>query len=110
MFPNSFLFRQNLLYVRDGPPRLQVLQHCHESPMAGHFGVRKTLDLISRHCWWPLLRNFVEGYVQSCDIYVVDQRVVVTDPMAYYNHFPFRKLIGSRYLWTSLLISQFQKI
>ena len=64
----GFLFRRNLLYVPDGPPRLQVLQHCHDSPMAGHFGVRKTLDLISRHYWWPRLRHFVEEYVRSCDI------------------------------------------
>ena len=33
-------------------------------------------------------------------IYVVDQRVLVIDPMAYYNHFPFRKLLGSWYIGT----------
>ena len=43
----GFLFWQNLLYVPNGPPRLQILQHCHDTPMAGHFGVRKTLELIS---------------------------------------------------------------
>ena len=44
----GFPFRQNLLYVPNGPPRLQVLQHCHGIPMAEHFGVRKILELVSR--------------------------------------------------------------
>ena len=44
------------MYVPDGPPRLQVLQHCHDSPMAG-FGGRKTLELTSRHYWWKLVQT-----------------------------------------------------
>jgi transposase InsO family protein len=64
---DGLLFRQNLLYVPDGPSRLQVLQHCHDTPMAGHFGIHKTFELISRRYWWPQLRQFVEDYVRSCD-------------------------------------------
>ena len=64
---DGLLFRQNLLYVPDGPSRLQVLHHCHDVPMAGHFGIHKTFELISRRYWWPRLREFVKDYVRSCD-------------------------------------------
>ena len=64
---DNLLFRNNLLYVPDGRSRLLILQHCHDMPMAGHFGVHKTLELVSRHYWWPHLRNYVEDYIRSCD-------------------------------------------
>ena len=65
---NGLLFRNNILYVPDGPSRLQVLKYCHDNPMAGHFGINKTLELVSRNYWWPKLREFVQDYVHSCDV------------------------------------------
>jgi hypothetical protein len=65
---DGLLFRNKHLYVPDGPARLQVLQHCHDMPMAGHFGVHKTLELVTRNYWWPQLRTFIEDYVRTCDI------------------------------------------
>ena len=41
----------------------QVLEHCHDAPMAGHFGIAKTMELVKRSFWWPHLQNFVEDYV-----------------------------------------------
>ena len=35
--------------------------------MAEHFGVHKTLELVSRNYWWPHLHNYVEDYICSCD-------------------------------------------
>ena len=46
-----------------------VLQSCHDSPLAGHFGVAKTLELVAPDCWWPGLRRTVETFVRSCDTY-----------------------------------------
>ena len=45
---DNLVFRNNVLYVLDGHSRLLILQHCHDMPMAGHFGVHKTLELVSR--------------------------------------------------------------
>ena len=64
---DGLLFYKNLLYVPDGSPRLQVLEHCHDAPMAGHFGIAKTMELVKRSFWWPHLQNFVEDYVCTCD-------------------------------------------
>jgi hypothetical protein len=34
---------------------LQVLEHCHDARMAGHFGIAKTMELVKRSFWWPHL-------------------------------------------------------
>ena len=65
---DGLLFRNNRTYIPNGPSRLQVLQHCHDSPLAGHFGVLKTLELVTRNYWWPQVRQFVIDYVSTCDV------------------------------------------
>lgn len=44
-----------------------VILECHDARMACHFGISKTLHLVSRHFWWPRLRADVEHYVRHCD-------------------------------------------
>ena len=44
----------------------QVISIAHDSPMAGHLGVRKTHDMILNHFWWPTLRKDVFEYCRSC--------------------------------------------
>jgi len=62
----GFLLFDNLIYV---PQNLttRVLEIHHDSVTAGHFGVRKTFDLINRNFWWPKLRNDVKKFVKSCE-------------------------------------------
>ena len=45
---DNLLFLDNLLYVPKSPCRTRVLQECLDDPLAGHFDVAKTLELISR--------------------------------------------------------------
>ena len=46
--------------------RNEILSLAHESPMAGHLGVRKTLDRILHHFFWPGLRKDVAEHVRTC--------------------------------------------
>ena len=48
--------------------RMSVLGSCHDHPLAGHFGVRKTLDLLQRTFWWPDLEKSCRDYVSSCAV------------------------------------------
>ena len=48
--------------------RETVLQHCHDSIVGGHFGMRKTLEKVRQKYYWAGLYAYVEQYVQSCDI------------------------------------------
>ncbi len=38
----------------------------HDHHLAGHPGVRKTIQNIGRHYWWPKPKEFVSGYIASC--------------------------------------------
>ena len=58
------------LYIAEHDERLDILRKRHDSILAGHFGIAKTLDLIARDYWWPNLRLMVRDYVRSCDVCV----------------------------------------
>ena len=38
----------------------------HLDPMAGHPGVAKTLELITREYWWPRMKEDIEKYIKAC--------------------------------------------
>jgi len=63
---NSFLLFKNKIYV---PPKCRsaVLNICHDSSSAGHYGIKKTSSLIYRDFWWPSLYPDVKNYIRSCD-------------------------------------------
>jgi len=64
---NSFLLFNSKLYV-PLKCRPSILKLCHDSPTAGHFGFKKTCNLISRDFWWPSLFKDAKDYIRSCDI------------------------------------------
>ena len=57
-----------------GPPRpaeeevARILHDAHDSPMAGHGGTRRTLDLVLRKTRWAGVRKDVQKYVQDCEV------------------------------------------
>lgn len=63
----GLLYKDSLLYI---PPSLRgkILDLTHDSPLAGHPGIRRTLELLSRHFWWPGITQDVHKYVGSCTI------------------------------------------
>ncbi|PRP85645.1 retrotransposon nucleocapsid protein [Planoprotostelium fungivorum] len=63
----KLLFYNELLYI-PVPLRVTVLQTRHDTPLAGHFGVNKTHELIKRDYWWPKLLRDVEEFVKTCSI------------------------------------------
>ncbi|KAI2667790.1 Transposon Tf2-6 polyprotein [Labeo rohita] len=48
--------------------RQEVLQWGHDSTLAGHQGVQRTINFIGRAFWWRTLRRDVQEYVQACNI------------------------------------------
>ena len=64
---DGLVYRNGLLYVPDCPARVEILRTRHDGLLAGHFGVKKTLALVSRDYWWPGIRNYISKYVQTCD-------------------------------------------
>jgi transposase InsO family protein len=57
------------VYVpKDIPIRTEILRVNHDDPwQGGHFGVRRTAEVIRRFYWWTTLLKEVEEYVRTCD-------------------------------------------
>src|SRR5215470_1565946 len=48
--------------------RRRIMAQHHDSRVAGHAGRWKTLELVSRHYWWPHMSRQVGIYVKTCDL------------------------------------------
>jgi hypothetical protein len=61
------LWYRNRLYVPEyWPLRLHLRQQHHDTPVAGHPGRSKTLELLYRQYYWKNMRQNVEPYVRNC--------------------------------------------
>ena len=70
------MVQNKIYYIKNGRMQLQmpqgrykdlILQECHNSCYAGHLGVRKTLELIQLHFYWPTIQQEMTTYVQTCE-------------------------------------------
>lgn len=64
--------------------RSQLLYEYHDSLMAGHQGIRRSLFLLSRYFWWPTMRSEMISHVKSC----------LTCQKAKRRHVPLGKFVG----------------
>ncbi|QRW20576.1 Transposon Tf2-12 polyprotein [Rhizoctonia solani] len=64
----GLLWYQGKIFVpRDDTIRNLILESRHDALVAGHPGQTRTLELISRSYYWPLLKKFVNSYVSHCE-------------------------------------------
>jgi Integrase zinc binding domain len=54
-----------LVVVEDNELRREVSSLYHNHRLAGHPGISKTLDLLTRDYWWPTVKDFVTSYVKG---------------------------------------------
>ena len=66
MINEGFLFRSNHLCILVGSVHLLLLQEAHRGGLMGHFGAKKTEEVLSTHFFWPRMRRDVERYVARC--------------------------------------------
>ena len=61
---NGLLYRIERLWV---PAALQkaILESEHNTKIAGHMGMDKILELITRNFWWPGIADLVCNYIRS---------------------------------------------
>lgn len=70
-FERGLLLRRGKIYVPKGTKtnlRQQIMTINHDYPHAGHTGVEKTCELITRNYWWPGITIDVKKYIAGCDI------------------------------------------
>lgn len=71
---DGFTVRDNLVYyhqrlvIPDSAVEIQskVLSECHETSLAGHYGIAKTTELLTRTMYWKNMNDSVKIFVQSC--------------------------------------------
>ena len=57
------------VYVPDDAKlRSKIISECHETPLMGHFGIKKTADRVKEHFRWVGMRKEVEEFVKTCDL------------------------------------------
>src|SRR5690606_30317778 len=65
---DGYLHYDGLIYVPNNHElKMEILKSCHDDPVAGHPGVARTFEMITRNYHWPGLRKFVQTYVANCD-------------------------------------------
>lgn len=74
MYANGQLYRRSKLDRRRFVlvlPRSMinfVLQEAHDKPTGGHFGSKRTKDIIKKRFYWKELDKDVDRYVKTCDL------------------------------------------
>ena len=63
---DGFLFRENRLCVPQCSLRELLVREAHGGGLMGHFGVKKTLEVLHEHFFWPKMKKEVEDYVLRC--------------------------------------------
>ena len=64
---DGLLLYKGLIYVPESPTlRMDILREHHDAPLAGHCGIARTIELITRNYWFPGINAYVKDYVNSC--------------------------------------------
>ena len=48
--------------------RIELISRHHDDPLAGHFSIEKTRELITQKYYSPTLRRDIEDYVRGCSV------------------------------------------
>ena len=68
------LHHQSLYFVPEAIRRELISQH-YDNPLAGHFGIEKTRELLAKKYYWLTLRHNGEAYVKGCDVCLASKAV-----------------------------------
>jgi hypothetical protein len=55
-----------MVITGDVQDKREVIHVYHDSPVYGHPGISKTIQLTERHHWWPQMKNDIAEYVRGC--------------------------------------------
>ena len=71
---NKILNHQDLPYVPE-IIRTQLISRHHNDPLAGHFGIKKTRELVARKYYQESLCHDVNIYIRGCDVCLASKAV-----------------------------------
>jgi hypothetical protein len=59
-------YKQRRFYVPEGKVRELLLKECHDGPLVGHGGAKRTTTFLKKSYYWPNLKDNAEEYVKTC--------------------------------------------
>ncbi|WVZ89455.1 hypothetical protein U9M48_035861 [Paspalum notatum var. saurae] len=95
---DGLLFRANRLCIPVGSVHHLLLQEAHGGGLMGHFGAKKTEDVLVSHFFWPKMRRDVECFVARCT--TCQKAKSRLNPHVYTCLFPFLLFLGQTFRWT----------
>jgi hypothetical protein len=77
IFNDGFMFRADKLCIPASSIRVLLLQEAQGGGLMGHFGVKKTEDILAAHFFWPKMRRDVVRFVAHCTTFyiIVGQKI-----------------------------------
>jgi len=64
----GLVLKEGRVYVpKDEKLRIEIIWLHHDTPIAGHRGQWKMVELVTRNYWWPGVMREVKRYVEGCD-------------------------------------------
>jgi hypothetical protein len=63
---DGFVFRANRLCIPVGSVHHLLMQEEHGGGLMGHFGAKKTENVLATHFFWPKMRRDVERFMARC--------------------------------------------
>jgi len=65
---DGIMYKEGKVYVpKDEKLRAEIIRLHHDTPIGGHGGQWKTVELVTRNFWWPGITKEVKRYVEGCD-------------------------------------------
>jgi len=62
------MYKEGKVYVpKDEKLRAEIIRLHHDTPIGGHGGQWKMVELVTRNFWWPGVMKEVKRYVEGCD-------------------------------------------
>jgi len=65
---DSIMYQEEKVYVpKDKKLRAEIIRLHHDTPIGGHEGQWKMVELVTRNFWWPGVTKKVKRYIEGCD-------------------------------------------
>jgi len=65
---DNIMYKEGKVYVpKNEKLRAEIIRLHHDTPVGGHGGQWKTVELVTRNFWWPGVTKEVKRYVEGCD-------------------------------------------
>ena len=64
---DEVIMKEGQIYVLERELRGEIIQLYHDTPVGGHGGRWKIMELVTRNYWWPEVTKKVGKYIDGCD-------------------------------------------